>query len=203
MSPVVARLGLPRPYGRSPPMADLGSTSYLVRMQALAVICPLDVTASDRAWIEDVRARHDPQHDLVEAHFTLVFPMTGVGLATMARHVDQITKRTPTVGFRLSRVLGVRDSLAPRSHVFLVPDEGDAELRALHSELYAGDFACSARADFPYQPHVTVAAFETQSAAETLAKELGEFQINGRLQTMALMSLGAGTIRQEGLFPLL
>jgi 2'-5' RNA ligase len=172
-------------------------------MQALAVICPLVITATDRTWIEDLRAQHDPLHDLVEAHFTLVFPITGVGLATMATHVDQIAKRTPSVGFRLSRAQGVRDSLAPRSHVFLVPDVGDAEIRALHSMLYAGDLASSLRADIPYQPHVTVAAFETQSAAEGLARDLGEFQIEGRLQALALVSVGKAEIRREGVFPLI
>jgi 2'-5' RNA ligase len=171
-------------------------------MQSLAVICPLDVTANDRAWIEAVRARHDPQHDLVEAHFTLVFPMAGVRLATMARHVERIARHTPTVAFRLSRVLAVRDSFAPRSHVFLVPDEGDAEIRTLHSKLYAGDLASSLSADIPFHPHVTVAACESQSAAAQLARELGEFQIRGSLRTLAVMSVDTSAIRQEVLFPL-
>ena len=182
---------------------NLGGASYLLRMQALAVICPLDIVARDRAWIEDVRALHDPQYDLVEPHFTLVFPTIGVSLETLIRHVDEIAARTPAVGFRLCRAEAVRDSLATRSLVFLVPDEGEAEIRGLHSALYAGDLASSLRADIPYQPHVTVAAFETQSAADSLARELGEFHVKGRLRTMALVSLDAGTIRQEALLPLL
>lgn len=184
-------------------MADLGGRSYPTLVQALAVICPLDITVDDRAWIEDVRARHDPQHDLVEAHFTLVFPMTGVDLTTLSRHVDRIARRARTVDFRLTRARAVRDSLAPRSHVFLIPEEGDEEIRGLHSALYRGELASSLRADIPYQPHVTVAAFESQSAAEALADELGEFQVEGRLRTMALMSVAGGIVRREALFPLL
>jgi hypothetical protein len=117
-------------------MADLGWVAYPAGVQALAVICPLDIATDDRAWIEDVRAHHDPQHDLVEAHFTLVFPMTGIGPTTLTQHVEQIAERTSTIAFRLCGARAVRDSLAPRSHVFLIPDDGDAEIRRLHAALY-------------------------------------------------------------------
>ena len=185
------------------PIADPEGVSYPGGVQALAIICPLDIAIDDRAWIEDLRARHDPQHVLVEAHFTLVFPTAGLGLTTLARHVGPIAERTRTVSFRLTRGQAVRDSLAPRSHVFLIPDEGDAEIRELHSALYGGVLESSLREDIPYQPHVTVAAFETQAAAEALADELGELQIKGRLRTMALMSVAGDAIRQEALYPLL
>jgi 2'-5' RNA ligase len=150
-----------------------------------------------------VRAQHDPQHDLVEAHFTLMFPMTGVSLTTLAGHVDRIAKRSRAVDFRLTQARAVQDRLAPRSHVFLIPDEGDAEIRELHSALYGGDFASSLRADIPYLPHVTVAVFPTQPAAEAMAHELGEFQIKGCLRAMALLSVHSGAVRREAMFPLI
>lgn len=171
-------------------------------MELLAVICPLSIAAEERAWIEGIRAQHDPQHDLVEAHFTLVFPTAVVSASTLARHVDEIAQRTPAIVFRLNCARAVRDPLAPRSHVFLTPDEGDADIRRLHGVLYGGELSASLRTDIPYQPHVTVAAFETRSAAETLSGEIGEFEISGFLRSLAVMSVGERTIRQRRLFRL-
>jgi 2'-5' RNA ligase len=185
------------------PMADLGGLTYPAPVELLAVICPLDIATDDRAWIEGIRARHDPQHDLVEAHFTLVFPMAEFSTSILARHIEQIAECTPAIAFRLNCARAVRDRLAPRSHVFLTPDEGDAEIRMLHGALYSGELSPSLRTDIPYQPHVTVAALETQSAAKTLSDEIGEFEISGSLRSLALMSVNEGAIRQQRLFPLL
>lgn len=102
----------------------------------LAIICPLSIVAKQRAWIESVRARHDPQHDLVEAHFTLVFPTDKVGLVSTSEHAEGVARRTPSISFRLADVRAVRDHDAHRSRVFLIPDPGDSEIRALHDALY-------------------------------------------------------------------
>ena len=184
-------------------MADRGPVAYPALVQALAVICPLDIASDDRAWIEDVRARHDPQHKLVEAHFTLVFPTTGIGAMNLARHVEQIAERTCAIAFRLNCARAVRDSLAPRSHIFLMTDDGEAEIRRLHEALYSGELSSSLRTDIPFHPHVTVAAFETHSEAEALSREIGAIEVRGRLRTLALMSVDDGAIRQERAFPLL
>ena len=150
--------------------------------ESLAVICPLDIKADDRAWIEGIRARHDPQYGRVEAHFTLVFPIAGVGVQGLTRHLQQIVERTPAVAFRLNCARAVRDQLAPQSHVFLTPDDGDVEIRRLHGLLYSGEFTPYLRADIPYHPHVTVAAFETHSAAIDLCVEIDGFEISGSLR---------------------
>ena len=172
-------------------------------MEHLAVICPLDITADDRAWIEGIRAHHDPQYGRVEAHFTLVFPITGVGVLGLTRHVEQIAERTHAVAFRLNCARAVRDQLAPQSHVFLTPDDGAAKIRRLHGLLYGGEFTPYLRTDIPYQPHVTVAAFEAHSAAETLCKEIGVFEIPGSLCRLDVMSVEGDAIRREWSFRLL
>jgi 2'-5' RNA ligase len=172
-------------------------------MGLLAVICPLDITAGDRAWIANIRSRHDPQHVFVEPHFTLVFPLAGVGSAALARHVEQIAERTSAIAFRLNRAVAVRDSLAPQTHVFLTPDTGDLEIRNLHGTLYSGELSSRLRADILYQPHVTVAAFDSETAAERLIDEIGEFEILGSLRALAIMSVNKGTITRQLLLPLL
>jgi 2'-5' RNA ligase len=171
-------------------------------MQALAIICSLDITSDDRAWIEAIRGRHDPQHDRVEAHVTLVFPATGLSQDRVIRHLEEIASRSSTIAFRLNRAMAVRDSFAPRSHVFLLPRQGDPEIRRLHASLYGGELA-PLRTDIPFHPHVTVAAFDNHSQAEDMSHAIGAIDIGGRLQSMALMSVEDGVIRREGVFPLL
>jgi len=172
-------------------------------VNAVAVVCPLELSADDRDWIESVRALHDPQSTLIDAHFTVVFPTPDISVERMCEHVEDVAGRNAAIDFQLSQAVAVRDHFAPRSHVFLVPDQGDAEVRALHAALYVGDLAPSLRPDIPYQSHVTVAAFETQAAAERFALDLGERRIRGRIRSLAVVSVTVRTIRREAVVALL
>ncbi len=164
-------------------------------MQALALICPLEITPADRQWIEAIRARHDPQHGRVEPHFTLVFPVQDVSEVVIARRAEIVAATTPAIAFRLSAARAVADAFSPRTHIFLMPDKGDADVRALHDVLYQGDLAASLRPDISYEPHVTVGAFDQLSVAEAVCADIGPFEIEGRLRALQLMSVDGGEIR--------
>ena len=171
-------------------------------MQALALICPLDISPTDRRWIEGVRGRHDPQHGRVEAHFTLVFPVQGLTEAVMVERALAAAATTPAIGFRLNAARAVADAFSPRTHLFLMPDQGEAAIRALHDGLYQGGLAASLRADIPYAPHVTVGAFDELADAEAVRAAMGRFEIEGRLRALQLMSVDGGEIRLLRAFPL-
>ena len=171
-------------------------------MQTLAVICPLDISPGDRQWIDAIRARHDPQYRRVEPHFTLVFPVQGVTEAVISRRAQTVAATTPAIDFRLSASRSVADAFGPRTHTFLMPDKGDADIRALHDALYRGELAASLRMDIPYDPHVTVGAFDRLSDAEAALADMGRFEIEGRLQVLQLMSVDADEIRPLRAFPL-
>jgi 2'-5' RNA ligase len=164
-------------------------------MQSLAVICPLEISPGDRRWIEGVRARHDPQYGRVEPHFTLVFPLQGVAEATIARRVESLAAATPAIAFTLNAARVTPDTLAPGTHLFLMPDEGEPAIRALHDGLYQAELAASLRTDMPYAPHVTVGAFEQVADAETACAEIGRFEITGHLRAMRVMSVEGVEIR--------
>lgn len=154
----------------------------------LAIICPLNICAEQRGWIEGVRARHDPQHDMVEAHFTLVFPTDKVSLVGSSEHAEEIARGMSPISFRLADVRAVRDHDAHRSLVFLIPDQGDSEIRALHDALYEGEFKSSLRTDIPYLPHVTVASFAEHYVAEELCEAIGRIEILGTLPALDVVS---------------
>ena len=163
----------------------------------LAIICPLNIAPEQRAWIESVRALHGPQHHEVEAHFTLVFPTDKVSLVGTSEHAEEVARRMSSISFRLADVRAVRDHDASRSHVFLTPDQGDSEIRALHDALYVGELSSSLRADISYVPHVTVASFAEHSAAEKLCDAIGRIEIPGYLHALDIMSVDDRRIRLE------
>jgi 2'-5' RNA ligase len=184
-------------------MALVDPFAYSLKMQVLAAICPLEITSRDRSWIEYIRARYDPQHTLVEPHFTLVFPVAGFSRATFEQHLEHVAAATPPIAFSLGAARVVRDSLRPRSHIFLLPDEGDVLIRDLHRRLYEGELSAHLRTDIPYEPHVTVAAFDAHFDAETTCREISRFKrINGYLRALAAMSIEASRIVELQRFPL-
>jgi len=168
----------------------------------LVIFAKLDLAAKDAAWIEAVRRRHDPQAGLVAAHFTLVFPFEGLEAAEVLPHARLVAASTVPIGFRLASALAVRDQLAPRSHVFLTPDAGAADIVALHDRLYEGPLARFLRHDLPYTPHVTVAAMAAHGDTETLARELAPIDLRGRMAALTLASLGDGVLSQVWELPL-
>jgi 2'-5' RNA ligase len=163
-------------------------------MPALAIICPLDISPGDRRRVEAIRARHDPQYGRVEPHFTLVFPVQDVGEAIIARRVEAVAAATPAIAFRLNAARVTPDALTPRTHIVLTPNAGGDAIRALHDALYRGDLAASLRADIPYEPHVTVGAFERLADAEAACAGIGPVDIAGHLRVLQIVSADGGEI---------
>lgn len=152
----------------------------------LLIVAPLEAAPADLRRIEALRRRHDPAHGLIPAHVTLVFPFEGIGVEAAAPQVAAVAARQPAVALRLSAVLAMRDETAHRSHVFLVPDHGRAEIEQLHDALYDGLLAAVLRTDIPYIPHVTVAVRDHHDEAEDLAREIGQVGIPARISRLQL-----------------
>ncbi|HEV2189041.1 MAG TPA: 2'-5' RNA ligase family protein [Stellaceae bacterium] len=152
----------------------------------LVIISQLDLAVSDRRWLEEIRRRHDPQHAMVAAHFTLVFPFGGLRPDEVLEHASAVASTTSPINFRLAAAKAVQDALTPRNLVFLVPDEGASEIRALHGRLYSDVLAAKLRADIPYEPHVTVGAFSAHAEAERAASDIGAISVDGWLSTLDL-----------------
>jgi len=148
-------------------------------------------------WVESVRKRHDPQASLLRAHFTLVFPVNA-DLAPVAAHAAHVVAAAPPIRIILRRVEAVRDAVrGSGGHVFLVPNEGRAEITALHDELYDGVLLPHLRRDVPFVPHITVAACATYEQCESLALELNAapLLIYGVIDRIDVIEIAAGKVR--------
>jgi len=169
---------------------------------ALLIVAPLEASGPDLRRIEAIRRRHDPHHALIPAHVTLVFGFETPDAETAAAHLAGIAASQDSIALRLSSYVAVRDVRGDRSHVFLVPDQGRAEIEDLHDRLYAGPLAGTLAPDIPFIPHVTVAARDHHDEAEDLARELGQVGVRARLPTLELIAFEGQVVRRLHRFDL-
>jgi 2'-5' RNA ligase len=160
-------------------MLDLIATE---RDCVLVIYSKLAVSDGDHQWIEGIRQAHDPQHQMVAAHFTFVFPFAGTPVDDAIAHAARVSEATASIHFRLTEAAVVKDALGPATHVFLLPTVGAHRMRELHGQLYSGVLASHLHSSIPFSPHVTVGAFEQEADAASAANHLGEFNIPGVLE---------------------
>jgi 2'-5' RNA ligase len=158
---------------------------------------------ADRLWIESVRARHDPQAARLPAHVTLVFP-AALALDTIVDHAATVARQTPAIPFVLRDVTAVPDVFAEGGHVFLLPDEGRAEIAALHDRLYDGPLRAFLREDLPFVPHITVAASSDRARWEATRQEVASAlrPIEGTIGSLDVLEIGDDGIRTAARFDL-
>ncbi len=152
----------------------------------LLVLAYPELAPPDRAWIERIRAEHDPRHAVVAAHFTIVFPITDLAPDAL---VDEVTRQAAAcapISFVLRSALPFKDVTGEGADVFLVPDEGFVALVRLHDRLYAGALAPRLRLDIPSLPHITVGRAADPRACKRLADALNArpFAIPGRIAAL-------------------
>ena len=104
-------------------------------MIQLAVVSYPRLDEDDRQWIESIRATHDPQAGRIPAHVTLVFPAR-VSVGDIAAEVANAAGMNAPIPFVIRHATAVRNMFGNGGHVFLVPDEGGAEIVNLHDQLY-------------------------------------------------------------------
>lgn len=164
----------------------------------LAVVAFPVLSAADRAAIDEIRTAHDPNAARIAPHFTLVFPTASIGAEALGTRVAAGAVGQKPLGFVLRRV--VMHPEPESAYVFLVPDEGHADLSALHARLNPE------RRDDPsapaFVPHITIARFadEKQAAALTSALQARSCAIEGRIEALSLVEVpeaGRVCVRRE------
>jgi 2'-5' RNA ligase len=169
----------------------------------LAIVGFPDLDADDRHWIESFRAVHDPQAARLSVHFTLVFPLEA-RLEDLEAEAVAVADVTAPIDFEIQRADVVVDRLGQGSHIFLVPDEGAANIVALHERLYSGVLKPQRRNDVPYLPHLTVGlAADTLGALELAASlDIGARLVRGQLGALDIVDVSAPRVRSVGTYPL-
>jgi 2'-5' RNA ligase len=169
-----------------------------------AVIVEPEFAASDRAWIEALRRRHDPVGQArVGPHITVFFAAAFADAARLAAAMTRSAAAAEPFAVELGGVL-VLDDVAGGAVVCLGAGRGRAECLALHDRVYAGDLAHHLRADIPYEPHLTLGRRPERASAEALAGEIAAEPrlIPGRIDALRLVELGAAAAIRRLVLPL-
>ena len=147
---------------------------------------------ADRDWIQALRARHNPEHfRLVDPHFTLVFPVTGMPQADFISHAAASLAEAKPIPFTLRSAKAVSDPPHHETHVFLVPGKGRKAIVALHQRLYQGPLADALRRDIRYLPHITIGNSTDRPVAAALARDInaGGVNILGKIDAIEAVRL--------------
>jgi 2'-5' RNA ligase len=158
-----------------------------------AIVAYPALTVADRDWIESVRARHDPQADLIAAHVTLGFPAAVDHLAAV-RAAAGLAGSSGPFPFAVGAARAVPDQIGGGAHVFLVVDEGRETIAALHGRLYAGALAPHHRPAIPFIPHITIARHPDIAWCRDFAANVNRTlpRMRGTIDALEVIALGAG-----------
>jgi 2'-5' RNA ligase len=160
--------------------------------EVLYVVADPDISSADRAWIQSIRAQHDPQHDLIGPHFTLVFGIDDQPVGRLLAHVQAIASQTSPFEFE-ARTVQVFPGAATERYLFLLPEKGAAELRVLYRALRLEPVD-----DIAFVPHITIGRCANAATATTLAKTLNAAArtIHGRISTLRLIAVADQDVRE-------
>ena len=122
----------------------------------------------DTQQIDELRRKYDPQVDLIAPHITVIFPLSDeMDEPVLVSHIRDVLRGWRRFPIHLRGLAQSWDN-----YLFLLLEEGNAEVIRLHDELYAGLLASYHRKDMPYVPHVTLGSFADD--APRCAQALGD-----------------------------
>lgn len=157
-----------------------------------------DLSQQDRLWIQSIRNEHDIRNrDVVDFHFTLVFAFEGIEEQAVCKHLEKIANAQAQIDFTIRHAIigsGHKDDTA---YIFLVPDEGNAQLALLHDQLYTAELATRLRLDIPFTSHITVATSDDRAASKKLCDALNtqKNHISGSVREVTLCQLIDNKVR--------
>ena len=143
-------------------------------------------------WIQDFRQKHDSHFAVVEPHFTLVFGVRDVEESVYLEHIASVARSAKPIRVRCTYAMLGADDIDDTAYVFLVLNEGNAEVSLLHDQLYRGLLQPYHRLEFPYIPHVTIASTKDFKVAKQLCDDLNR---EGVYVEGSLVSLSAGVLK--------
>jgi len=125
---------------------------------ALVVIAYPKLKIKDFRWIQEYRKNNDELFfDVVDPHFTIVFPIfnhTDEGI--IIKHIENTANSFGGFDFVLNHAEENKDAFNEYWHTFLVPKIGNKEIIEIHDKLYTGILEKELRKDIPFVSHIGV-----------------------------------------------
>ena len=165
---------------------------------ALLVIAYPKFKQADFDRIQAFRLTYDFQYELVEPHFTLVFPLAAPWTADhLSAEIEKKIDGFSPFDFCLRCATINKDAFADLYHLFLVPDEGFSKILKLHDKLYDGKLFPHRSLDIDYIPHITAGnSKSSQECLEMVASwNDSEFEIWGKITHLDLIEAEGDRVR--------
>ncbi|MEW6196830.1 MAG: 2'-5' RNA ligase family protein [Bacteroidota bacterium] len=158
---------------------------------SLLVLAYPSIEKKDYDWLQSVRAKYDERYfNIVEPHFTIVFPVFDIDEKVFIKHVEKITKNIKTFYFVLRCSQVVKDSFSDYYDVFLIPEEGYRIFVKLHDSLYTGILEKELRIDIPFIPHLGIGNNKDPFACKNFADDINikGIEIVGAINKLDIVS---------------
>jgi 2'-5' RNA ligase len=153
--------------------------------------------ASAMTAVETFRAAHDPLADVMPAHVTLVFPFaSSLSTLQIATHVRRTIARWPVLPVAFGGT-GAFDA----QWVHLRVTRGRHALEELHARLYRGVLAPFLRAEFSYEPHLTIGRAPDMAACATMlatAESVLQRPLEATMVALSLITLRSNGAVEHG-----
>ncbi len=154
---------------------------------------------SSHRWISEFRNANDPKAELVQAHITLVNPISDFPLEKLKNEVAATVKkiRKFKAVFRSSLIMPEVDK--SRSHlasIFLVPDEGFSSIIRLRYQLYEGDLNPFLRLDISFVPHITIGLSTDLQKAKKLVDAINSkpFEVVAEVDQISIVEIESANV---------
>lgn len=158
---------------------------------SLLVLAYPEVEKKDFNWIQSFRAKHDERYfNVVDPHFTMVFPVFITSEKELTNHVQKIAKKFNEFFFVIRCAQIVKDSFSDYTDVFLIPEEGYRIFVKLHDALYTDLLEKELRLDIPFIPHLGIANSLDPLKCKKLADEINSknIEIVGAISKLSIVS---------------
>lgn len=129
----------------------------------------------DARRIHQFRKKYDPQAHLIPPHITLMFPLPEVvGEDHLIHHLESVLWGWQPFPLHLQGI-----QIAPDDYVFLLLQEGKADLTRLHDRIYTSILTDYLREDIPFIPHLTLGVLNRASHdRERVLQEAIQLELN-------------------------
>lgn len=163
------------------------------KREGLLVLAYPELSDKDRAWISEFRNRNDSLfYDIVEPHFTLVFPTFGINYDVFLSEMVEKSKNFSRFNFAVRCAMMNNDQLSDYYHVFLSPDEGHSNIVKIHDYLYSGTIRNTLRLDVDFYPHIGIGSSLDPEECKRHVDSINNqnILIEGSIRSLTVVSYG-------------
>jgi len=162
----------------------------------LAVINYPKLNRQDYDWTNQYRKKNDVYYDLIDAHFTFVFPTYDFEPLDFIREIQKQAKGIQKIDFQIKCAIINNDRTNDYWHVLLVPDKGFSKIVKLHDKLYADLLFPTQRLDLDFIPHIAIGNSTDPKVCKRMVDEVNamDIDISGTIDQLDIVQMKGNKI---------